>query len=354
MNIFRATHSFLTSIVGGNYTAENVDAFVKFDEFLKTYKEGETKKVALLFICLNPVYWSLIKETIEGAKKFFLPGHDVDFYIWSDIIKPEENWETVKENIKTTYFSPYSGKQIPTEHFNTLNLRIENTFNKAKGSSAYIHADKKVHLIQAEGRPWPAGTLYRFHMFLKQQEELKKYDYLYYADIDMRFVNIIGDEILDDLVAAEHPMYSLKRQLVPPYEPNIHSKAYIPRPGTVIVENGVPRFKPFYFAGGFQGGKPEHYLKAAKWIADAIDWDENNLNYRAVWNDESYWNRYLFDNPPTKVFNPSFVYPDSLINEYYLPIWGINYPPKLITLTKDWTIAPLTPDQLNNLNQQVK
>lgn len=354
MNITRATHNFLSSITGGNYSSENLDAFVKFKDFLDKYKEEESKKVALLFICLNPAYWSLIKETIEGAKKFFLPGHDVDFYIWSDIIKPEENWDKVKEDIKNTYLSPFSGTQISQDHLNTLNTRIENTFKKAKASSEYIHSDKKVHLIPSEGRPWPAGTLYRFHMFLRQKEELKKYEYLYYADIDMRFVNIIGDEVLGDLVAAEHPMYSLKRQLVPPYEPNSNSKAYIPRPGTVINENGQPRFKPFYYAGGFQGGKTENYLKAAKWISDSVDWDENNLNYHAVWNDESYWNRYLFDNPPATVLSPSFIYPDSLINEYYLPIWGTNYPPKLITLTKDWSIAPLTQEQVINMNQQIK
>lgn len=354
MNIYRAAHSFFNGLTGGNYTAENLDAFVKFKEFLDTYKEGETKKVALLFICLNPHYWSLIKETIEGAKKFFLPGHEVDFYIWSDIIKPEDNWDKVREDIKGIYFANYVGQQIPEEHAATLNTRAENTFNKAKESSAYIHNDKQVHLIPAEGRPWPAGTLYRFHMFLQQQQELKKYEYLFYADIDMRFVNIIGDEALGDLVAAEHPMYALKKQLVPPYEPNPLSKAYIPRPGTVIMENGMPRFKPFYFAGGFQGGKTENYLKAAKWMADAIDWDENNLNYHAIWNDESYWQRYLLDNPPSTVLTPAFVYPDSLVNEYYVPIWGVNHPAKLITLTKDWSLQQLSHQQLNNLNNNIK
>lgn len=352
MNIYRATHNFLNGITSGNYNADNLEAFVQFQKFLENYKEGETKKIALLFICLNPVYWSLIKDTIEGAKKFFLPGHDVHFYIWSDIIKPDGNWEIAKEDIRATYYSKVQGMQIPKEHVATLEARAENTLNRAKVSSEYIHQDKKVHLIPAEGRPWPAGTLYRFHLFLQQEEELKNYEYLYYADIDMRFVNVIGDEVLNDLVAAEHPMYSLKKQLIPPYEPNPHSKAYINRPGTVITENGKPRFKPFYFAGGFQGGKSERYLKAAKEIAEMIDWDENNLNYHAVWNDESYWNKYLFDNPPTTVLSPAFIYPDSLINEYYIPIWGTNYPPKLITLTKDWSISPLTPEELKNLKNQ--
>lgn len=109
-------------------------------------------------------------------------------------------------------------------------------------------------------------------------------------------------------------------------EPNPESAAYIPLP-------------EFYFAGGFQGGRTKPFIKAMKTMERAIDEDLRKLNYTARWNDESHWNRYLLDNPPSVVLSPSYVYPDSLIDEYYAKIWGKNYPPKLITLTKPFTTS---------------
>ena len=69
-----------------------------------------------------------------------------------------------------------------------------------------------------------------------------------------------------------------------------------------------------------------------------IDMDFNN-NYIAIWNDESHWNRYLFDHEPAVVLSPSYICPDSLIDEYYVKIWGKKYEPKIITLTKPFSLS---------------
>jgi hypothetical protein len=100
----------------------------------------------------------------------------------------------------------------------------------------------------------------------------------------------------------------------------------------------MPRFQPLYAAGGFQGGKSENFIKAMKTLKRAIDQDHSH-NYIARWNDESHWNRYLYDHPEEigVVLDPGYIYPDSLINEYYVKIWGRNYEPKIITLTKKFT-----------------
>ncbi len=63
------------------------------------------------------------------------------------------------------------------------------------------------------------------------------------------------------------------------------------------------------------------------------------MNYIPIWNDESIWNKYLFDNPPSVVLSPSYIYPDSLIKEYYEKVWGCSYEPKLITLTKKFSVS---------------
>jgi len=73
-------------------------------------------------------------------------------------------------------------------------------------------------------------------------------------------------------------------------------------------------------------------------MRDAIDKDMVT-NYVARWNDESHWNKYLFDNPPSVVLDPSYVYPDSLIEGYYKKIWGRDYTPRIITLTKPFTTS---------------
>lgn len=342
MDSKRITHNFLTGLTGGNYAANDIETISKAIEYSREQKEAPEYKVAFLFICLNPTYWNLIKDTIDGARKFFLPGHQTDFFLWSDIPKPEEVISKGEENIKTTYLSNYAGTTITEDKKKEIEARITSSVNRAIESAEFIQGDEHIKVFPTEPLPWPAPTLYRYHLFLQQEALLKEYDYIYYCDIDMRFVNYIGDEVLGDLVAAEHPMYSLHKSFWPPYEPNKESSAYIPRPGVIISDNGQPRFKPLYYAGGFQGGKSAKYIEAMKGTEDLIDEDENKRNYRAIWNDESYWNKYLFMNPPSLVLSPSYIYPDSLIKEYYEPKWGCSYPPKLVTLTKDWSIKPLT------------
>lgn len=245
------------------------------------------KKVALLFICLNAPYWPYLKDVVEDAKERFLKNHKVDFFTWSDM----------PENVS------YGATVFPTEP-------VE----------------------------WPFPTLMRYHLFLQQEEALKDYDYIFYLDVDMRIVGEVGDEILGQgLTMAEHPMYALRREYIPPYEPNPQSAAYINRFGAIVDDNGKKHFKPLYAAGGFQGGVASEFIKAMKEMRKSIDKDFMN-NYTAIWNDESHWNKYLSEyRGQITVLTPSYVYPDSLINEYYVRIWGCNYQPKIVTLTKPFS-----------------
>lgn len=257
-------------------------------------KEGKSKyKIALISICLNQPYWPYIGPMFDSARKFFLKGHEVDFLVWSDMPKLEG----------ATVFS--------TEPFG-----------------------------------WPLPTLFRYSLFLQQEEKLREYDFVFYCDADMLFVNRVGNEVLgDDLTAAQHPMYALNRNLIPPYEPNPKSRAFIPRLGRIIEHNGKKRLEPIYAAGGFQGGRTDSFIKAMKTMKEWIDEDFAN-NYIPIWNDESIWNAYLFRLTPTGllpdstiVLPPDYVYPDSLNRAYYQRVWGRNYAPKLVTLTKPFSLT---------------
>ncbi len=239
-------------------------------------------------ICLNKPYWEYLPPMIESARKFFLKGHDVDFVAWTDM--PTD--------------TKIDAKIIPTESFD-----------------------------------WPLPTLNRYHLFLRQEELLSTYDYIYYIDADMKFVSRVGDEVLGDLVAAQHPMYAIRKDYIPPYEPNSASTSYIPRVGRILDVNGKKRFEPLYLAGGFQGGRSDEFIKAMKVMKTMIDTDFIEQNYIPIWNDESVWNKYLLENKPTVVLSPSYVYPDSLNKAYYQKVWGRNYVPKLVTITKKFSLT---------------
>lgn len=262
--------------------------------------EEKKKKIGILCICLNEPYWPFAGEMLWGLDTFFLKHpsikdkYEVEFLLWSDM--PIES---------------FRGKVFPTEP-------IE----------------------------WPMPTLMRYHLFLQQEEYLRDFDYLFYIDVDMRITDWIGEEIIGDgLTAAQHPMYALRSNYQPPYEPNPESSAYIPRPGRIIEENGSKRFEQLYYAGGFQGGKTDDWIKAMKVMRKNTD-DDFNRNYIARWNDESHWNKYLFEVQPAVVLSPSYIYPDSLIASYYIKVWGRNYSPKIMTLTKSFTTTKIDGDKL--------
>ena len=289
-DLTRISGNFFRAMTGGNYHSEDVATIFKFAEYLKDEKNTDLKKykVAIVCVCLNEHYWQFLKNMVDGAKKFFLPGHDVDVLCWSDM--PESS------NYGATVF-------------------------------------------ETEPVEWPLPTLMRYHLFLQQEEKLKEYDYIFYCDADMLFVNYVGDEILGNgLTAAQHPGYAVRKEYWPPYEPNEKSASYIKRPGRVINDGGKPRFMPLYFAGGFFGGRTKEFLDACRGIRDLVDKDFA-MDYIPIWNDESALNKYLESHPPDVVLTPSYVYPDSLIKEYYLPLWGCDYPPKIITLTKSFSLS---------------
>lgn len=315
-------------------------------------------KVAFICICLNPPYWEFIRRMIEGsnqsfalsghqcydvgAKNLFLPGHDVDYFLWSDV--PETEEEVRKK---------------ATDECTARGLTLEQAGGEEGLGNLYkevqaIRAMPNLTIFPTESVEWPMPTLLRYHLFLQQEEVLKDYDYIFYCDVDMVFTNVVGDEILGDgLTTGVNPMYYLDKSMYPPYEPNPDSAAYIPRPGRLVEESGQKRFQPLYYAGGFQGGKTEAYITAMKVIKERID-EDLRKNYTAIWNEESHWNKYLFENPPSVVLDPSYIYPDSLHSEYYIPRWGKEYHPKLVTLTKKHTLRPLSQEEQNQLNMMAK
>ena len=223
-------------------------------------------KIALLVIATNK-YIQFTHPLWESVKKHFLPGHQVDMFIFT-------NMDNIPEG---------------------------------------------THKIHQDHHPFPYPTLMRYHIFTKNKENYSDYDAHYYCDADMLFVNTVGDEILGDLVATQHPgFYSFGRKSFS-YETRPQSTAYV-----------APTEGQFYFAGGFNGGR--RYLEMASIITRMIDKDAEK-GIVAVWHDESYLNRFLATNPPTLILNPGYCFPDQPAQA---KAWRIDHlTPRLLALTKN-------------------
>ena len=227
-------------------------------------------KICILNIATNK-YINFVEQLLDSVEENFLNGHEISALVFTN-----HEIEEVSENVK---------------------------------------------ISQIEHEPWPIPTLKRYHYFLKEKEYISQFDYCFYMDVDMRIVDKVGDEILGDLVATQHPGFWFKSPNEFSYERREKSTAYVPY--------GEGKM---YYAGGFNGGKPEYFLKMAESIAENIEKDfENNLI--AVWHDESHMNRYLIDNPPTLELTPSYCYPEAV--KFNPAGWNVPFEEKIVALEKN-------------------
>ena len=218
-------------------------------------------KIGLLIIATNK-YTSFLQPLIESADRFFFSNSAVNYHIFTDQ-NPEIN---------------------------------------------SIH---KYFIHKIEHKKWPYNTLMRYDFFIQYANMFKNSDYVYYCDVDMLFVDHVGEEILGDLVATIHPGFMGGRG-TPETSPK--SLAYV-----------HPYESMRYCAGGFNGGSVSDFLKMSETISTNINKDLKN-NIIAIWHDESHMNRYFINNPPTKLLTPSYCYPES---------WNLPFPKKILALDKD-------------------
>lgn len=174
-----------------------------------------------------------------------------------------------------------------------------------------FHVSDNVYRIEQKRLGWPFDTMNRYHIYNNSREILAQQDYLFAIDADMLFVDDVGDEILGELVATLHPGFVGKRGS---YETNRRSLACVRR------SEGT-----YYFAGGFYGGSREAVFKLFETNIRNINKDLEQ-EIIAVWHDESHWNRYCIDHPPTVILNPSYCYPER---------WNLPYPKKILALDKN-------------------
>ena len=206
------------------------------------------KNIGLLIIATNK-YVCFLQQLLESADNFFLTKQNVTYFIFSD-------------------------KEL-----------------------SFLNSKRKIITTKVDHKPWPWMTLERYEMFKNNKDILSKMDYLYYCDVDMKFVDFVDDEILDKRVSTQHP-YRYGTRGTP--ETNTNSLACV-----------HPHENMEYFAGGFNGGISDEFLKMSDIISNNIKIDYSK-GIIAIWHDESHMNRYFIDNPPTKILDPGYCYGENL------------------------------------------
>lgn len=182
-----------------------------------------------LLVIATGKYKIFLNNLIKSADKFFLEGHNVTYFIFTD----------EKQEIIT---------------------------------------NREIVCSIIEHKPWPYPTLLRYKHFSNNENLFDKIDYLYYVDSDMIFENYVGDEIFGDVVCVAHPWFIGNRGT--PEDSN-KSLAYIP--------NQV-NFQ--YMAGAFFGGTKDCMINMFSFISKQIDIDYSR-GVIAKWHDESHSNKFF-------------------------------------------------------------
>lgn len=214
-----------------------------------------------LFVFAVKKYIQFLGPFLESAERFFMVGHNVTYYVFTDRLN-----EVVKPNM---------------------------------GDGRIL----QLHKVSADQR-WQDVSMRRIEILtvLTKQQLPKEIDYLVCADVDMVFNDHMGVEILGDLIATLHPGFFLVEPHQFSYERRPISAAYIP------FGKG-----DFYYMAALYGGKVEEIHKLSIACQHGI-MEDKKKEIEAVWQEESHLNRYLVYNKPTKVLSPEYLWDTDLPN----------------------------------------
>ncbi|XP_053462150.1 histo-blood group ABO system transferase-like [Nycticebus coucang] len=127
-----------------------------------------------------------------------------------------------------------------------------------------------------------------------QQRFLREVDHLVCSDVDVKFSDHVGVEILSSLFGTLHPGYLKYWRDSFAYECRPQSQAYIPE------DKG-----DFYYSGALFGGSVLEVYRLTKACHQEMMIDQAN-DIEAKWHDESHLNKYLLHHKPTKVLSPEY------------------------------------------------
>ena len=213
------------------------------------------KKVAVLYIATGK-YVRLWPGFLESAEKYLLKSCKVEYFVFTDVDHLAE--EKDNPRIHRIFQEPMLGR---TRHCCGLKF------------------------------------------FLKAEEQLKAFDYIYFFNANCEFKQPITEEMLlprpekhEHMVFVLHPAFYWRYNYEFTYDHNPRCKAYIPM--------GLGRD---YVCGGINGGERDAYLKFCHTLQKRIRQDKDR-GIIALWHDESHINWYAFTHPHYRLLDASFCF----------------------------------------------
>lgn len=208
-------------------------------------------KIAIVTLATNN-YKKFLFPLVESIKTHFIPDAHKDFYLFSD--------------------------------------------EKLDWFDSSITWEKITH------EQWPYITLKRFEFISKQLHNLMSYDYVFYFDCDMEFVDTVKslDCDLKKYYAVAHPANILNKNFWTG-ETNNKSTAYIPN-----------RHNCVYVQGCLWGARGHSIKYMIDTLKKNIDDDLQN-GIIAIWHDESHLNKFMVDHrDECSILSHSLAYPEFL------------------------------------------
>ena len=120
-------------------------------------------KVAALYICTGK-YARLWPGFLESAEKYLLKNSEVHYFVFTDVTQLEGE-----------------------------------------------DSNPRIHRIYQEPMPWPYTTLLRFEIFLKIEEQLKGFDYIYFFNANCEFKQPVTEEMLLPRAEKHEPCGTMNR-----------------------------------------------------------------------------------------------------------------------------------------------
>lgn len=235
------------------------------------------KKIAICYICTGP-YVNFFKSFYETSKKFLLKNYEKHFFVFT---------------------------------------------NNKEFFSDYISETEDITLTYIDHLPWPLITLLRFNYFLLVEDKLKEFDFVMFANSNLKFVDYVNEhDFLPDLSLGQtlsvttHAGFYQKTHKMYPLEKNKKSKAYI-KPGKEFT----------YVFGGMYVATSDEFIYLSNILKNNIETDLKN-NIIALYHDETHLNHYVSTIEKSKIkllpYSYCYPYPPELYPEFKKIIVTVN------------------------------
>ena len=187
-----------------------------------------------------------------------------------------------------------------------------------------LQHDSNVHLLYKDCQGFPLDTLFRFKTFLTIEDELTRFDYIYFMNANALVVEDIGSEIFPPNHSFVGSRWVQQKPIdwpmFYPYERNKESTSYI-----------APFEKESYihYMGGFYGAQTDEFLKMTHILAHNIDIDYEK-GIIAIAHDQCHINHY-FRSHTCKLLPTGYCIPEE---------WAKGYPARKIIFRNKTIIDP--------------